>query len=154
MFKLITYTVEVKRIICFFLSKNYKITLLSNVFAIEHWILVDMWCIGQRKECQTMISFWWLCYRGDIYTPSYHIYSASEEASVITLHWYFDLFWKINGYQNIGSEALVVDEFTHKAIKRKIKEVHKTVNDLAVSQLLVQKYSTLFWIALKLYRYW
>ncbi|GKV16319.1 hypothetical protein SLEP1_g26977 [Rubroshorea leprosula] len=55
--------------------------------------------------------------------------NAFDKASEITLHRYFDPFWKIKSMLNIGSEAVlkdcikVVDEFVNKIIQGKIEHV-------------------------------
>src|ERR1044072_5541358 len=58
--------------------------------------------------------------------------NAFDEASVITLYRYVDIFRRIKRYLNIGSEATlrnhikVVDEFVYNIIKSKTEQAQKS----------------------------
>ncbi|CAK9135198.1 unnamed protein product [Ilex paraguariensis] len=61
--------------------------------------------------------------------------NAFDEASVMVMYRYFDIFWKIKRFLNIGSEAKlrdcirVIDGFVYKLIRIKTEQVHNKLQD-------------------------
>ncbi|KAI4347461.1 hypothetical protein L6164_008273 [Bauhinia variegata] len=63
--------------------------------------------------------------------------NAFDEASAATMNRYFNIFWKIKRFFNIGSEAVlknsiqVIDEYVYKLVKIKIEQVTKLQDDFS-----------------------